>query len=71
MYLGIPLFHSRVRTSTFQFIVDKVQHKLSGYDAKLLSLAGRVTLVKSVLLTIPGYFMQAALIPVGVCKKIE
>lgn len=25
IYLGVPLFHSRMRHSTFQFIIDKVQ----------------------------------------------
>lgn len=52
-------------------MVDKVQRKLSGYDAKLLSLTGRTMLAKSVLLTIPGYFIQTAMIPIGVCKRIE
>lgn len=65
-YLGVPLFHSRVTKSTFQFVVDKVQKKLNSYDAKLLSLAGRVTLVKSTLLAISGYFMQLAMIPIRV-----
>lgn len=70
-YLGVSLFHSRVKKSMFQFLVDKVQQRLNGFDAKLLLLAGRVTLAKSVLLTIPGYFMQAAIIPIGICEKIE
>lgn len=70
-YLGVPLFHSRVTKSTFQFLVDKVQHKLNGYDAKLLSLAGRVALAKSVLLVIPRYFMQSTMIPIVVCGRIE
>lgn len=70
-YLGIPLFHTRVKKSTFQFLIEKVQRKLNGYDAKLLSLVGRTTLAKSVLLAILGYFMQAALLPIGVCARIE
>lgn len=71
MYLGVPLLHTRAITTRFQFIVDKVQRKLNGYNARLLSLAERITLAKPVLLTILGYFMQAAMIPVGVCNKIE
>lgn len=71
MYLGVPLFHSRISKNTFKFIVDKVQKKLNGFDAWILSMAGRVTLAKSVLLPIPGYFMQSSLIPIGVCERIE
>lgn len=70
-YLGIPLFHARVKKSNFQFLIDKVKRKLNGFDARLLSLAGRIMLVKSILLTIPGHFMQSALIPIVVCEEIE
>lgn len=56
-YLGVPLFHKRTTQRTFQFVVDKVQKRLSGFEGKLLLLAGRITLAKSVLLAIPGYFM--------------
>lgn len=57
MYSGVPLFYKRVTKSTFQFLIDKVQDKLNGFDAKLLSMAGRTVLAKSVLLAIPRYFM--------------
>lgn len=65
-YLGVSLFHTRTKKCTFQFIVDEIQNKLNGYNVELLSLAGRVMLAKSVLLTIPSYFMQSAMIPVGI-----
>lgn len=71
IYLGVPLFHYRVTKGTFQFVVDKVQKKLNGYVAKSLSLTSRVTLAKFVLLVIPGYFMQLAMIPIRICERIE
>ncbi|KAL1066980.1 hypothetical protein V6Z11_D12G099200 [Gossypium hirsutum] len=71
IYLGMLLFHKRVTKSTFQFIIDKVQKRLNGFDAKLLSMADRITLAKSVFLAIPSYFVQSTMIPVGVCDKIE
>lgn len=70
-YLGVPVFHSRVEKNTFQFVVDKVQAKLNGFDAKMLFMVGRIVLSNSVLLAIPRYFMQVAMIPVGICEKIE
>lgn len=71
IYLGIPLFHKRVTRSTFHLVIDKVQTRLNGFDAKLLSLARRVTLTKSVLLAIPEYFMQSKMILISVCEKIK
>ncbi|KAA3486895.1 Retrovirus-related Pol polyprotein LINE-1 [Gossypium australe] len=68
---GVPLLHSRVTKSTFSFVVDKVRCKLNSWDVRKLSIAGRVTLAQSVLLSIPNYFMQSMLIPKGVCAEIE
>lgn len=46
--LGLPKMHYRVTSSTFDFVVDKVHKKLSCWDARNLSLVGKITLVKSV-----------------------
>ncbi|KAH1114363.1 hypothetical protein J1N35_007741 [Gossypium stocksii] len=70
-YLGIPLLHDRVTKSTLNFLVDKVRSKLQNWEARKLSFARRVTLVQSVLLAIPNYFMQSLLVPKGVCDEIE
>lgn len=39
-------------------MIDKIRRKLDEWNAKLLSLAGRVTLARSVILAIPNDFMQ-------------
>ncbi|KAA3465045.1 LINE-1 reverse transcriptase isogeny [Gossypium australe] len=70
-YLGVPLLHNRVTKSTFSFVVDKVRRKFNSWDARKLSIVGRVTLAQFVLLSIPNYFMQSMLIPKGVCAEIE
>ncbi|KAH1064245.1 hypothetical protein J1N35_029232 [Gossypium stocksii] len=70
-YLEVPLFHDNVTNSSLWFVVHKVQSKLQGWDVRSLSLAGKVTLAQSVLLTILKYFMQSILIPKGLCEKIE
>ncbi|KAA3486170.1 reverse transcriptase [Gossypium australe] len=70
-YLGVPLLHDRVTKSTLNFVIDKVRSKLQNWDARKLSLAGRITLAQSVLLAIPSYFMQSLVIPKGVCDEIE
>lgn len=44
-YLGVPLLHERMTKSTMSFVVNRVRHKLQSWDARKLSIAGRVTLV--------------------------
>lgn len=56
---------------TYGFLIDKVRAKLSGWDARKLSMAGRVTLARSVLLTILIYFLSSTLISISICKEIE
>ena len=55
----------------FNFIIHKVQGKLAGWQASLLSLAGRRILIKFSLGAIPDYVMQGALLPSKVCKEID
>lgn len=56
-YLGMSIFHQKVKNATFQFLVDRGRSKLSGWEAKTFSLTGRITLAKSELMAIPNYFM--------------
>ncbi|PNY17666.1 ribonuclease H [Trifolium pratense] len=70
-YLSIPLLGHAPRPRDFQYIVDKVKAKLSGWKGKHLSFAGRVTLFKAVIQAIPMYTMMTARIPKGCVKDIE
>lgn len=47
-YLGAPIFKGRPKKIHFQHIADRVRIKLANWKAALLSIAGRVQLVKSV-----------------------
>lgn len=70
-YLGVLLFYEKVTNNTLRFAVDKVRSKLFSWDARQLSLAGRITLAQAVLLSISSYFMQSILILEGLCDEIE
>lgn len=63
--------HKRVNRTTYNFVVDKVNKRLSSWKVKKLSLAGRATLLQSVLNTIPLYYMQSTLLPSRVCLDID
>ncbi|KAL4272206.1 hypothetical protein GQ457_13G013010 [Hibiscus cannabinus] len=70
-YLGVPLLHKRVTHATNAYVLDDMRARLSGWAAQSLSLAGRITLAKSVLQSIPIYVMQATWLPKGVCQEME
>ncbi|CAN1810688.1 Putative ribonuclease H protein At1g65750 [Linum perenne] len=70
-YLGVPVLHGRTTRGTYQPIIDKLDNKLSGWKAKSLSLAGRVTLAKSALSAIPAYVMQTTVLPATTCEAID
>ncbi|XP_040372858.1 uncharacterized protein LOC112194030 [Rosa chinensis] len=70
-YLGMPLIHSRITKSTYASILDKVQNRLAGWKCKVLSLAGRLTLIHSVTATIPNYAMQTTRLPMYICDDLD
>ncbi|KAF7843744.1 putative ribonuclease H protein At1g65750 family [Senna tora] len=70
-YLGAPLHSNRVNKNTFSYITDKVDKRLGSWKEKSLSLAGRITLAKTVTSAIPNYSMQTALLPFSICDEIE
>ncbi|KAJ1439454.1 hypothetical protein SESBI_02390 [Sesbania bispinosa] len=70
-YLGFLIIHGRTSKSTYATIIDKVRKKLAGWRANSLSMAGRITLAQSAVMSIPNYPMQAFVFPIGVCEEIE
>lgn len=70
-YLGVPLLHQRVTKRTYSAIIEKVNKRLVSWKRKTLSLAGRVTLIKSVTSVIPTYVMQTRRIPSAVCEPLD
>jgi hypothetical protein len=70
-YLGFPLRSNGRSTRDFDFVVEKVQAKLSSWKAKLLSPVGRVILVQSVTSAILAYYMQNVALPIRVCSNLD
>ena len=70
-YLGLPLIERRLRTLDWQPILEKVEARLGGWQARLLSRSGRLVLLKAFLSAIPIYFMSVFRMPVGVRRRLE
>ncbi|KAF4347943.1 hypothetical protein G4B88_014950 [Cannabis sativa] len=62
-YFGNPFFVSARKRHDFSFLKNKILNRLEGWRAKQLSQAGRLTLIKSILSSIPCYTMAICMIP--------
>lgn len=69
--LGCPIHDSRPSKQSFQFVIENIEKNLTGWKKKHLSLAGRHTLVKSGIETIPAHVMHCNLLPASITKKID
>ncbi|CAN1178585.1 Putative ribonuclease H protein At1g65750 [Linum perenne] len=70
-YLGLPLGVRAIYKALWDPVVSTVTRRLSGWKAKTLSFRGRLTLVKSVLSSLPIYYMSMFRAPVGIAKRLE
>lgn len=59
------------KNENFAYIIDKVHKKSAAWKGKLLSRAGRVTLAKSILSSMPIYTMSNLWILQGMCDQLD
>ena len=70
-YLGLPLHTRQLRRVDVQPLIDKVAARLPSCKGKFLNRAGRLTLVNSVLSSIPVYFLTAFPLQKWAIKQID
>ncbi|GAU47191.1 hypothetical protein TSUD_350560 [Trifolium subterraneum] len=70
-YLGVPIFKGKPKATFFYPIADKIKNKLSAWKASLLSIAGRVQLVKSVIQSMTIYSISIYSWPSSILNSIE
>ena len=71
IYLGAPIFRGRPKKIYFQPIADRVKIKLASWKASLLSIAGRVQLVKSVIQSMLIHTMTIFSWPISLLREME
>ncbi|XP_039042210.1 uncharacterized protein LOC120181045 [Hibiscus syriacus] len=70
-YLGVPIIHKRVNAGTYDSLIEKVMKRLAGWKGRVLTMAGRKTLIQSVTNAIPIHMMKTSVLPVSVCRKLD
>ncbi|EOY21945.1 Uncharacterized protein TCM_014115 [Theobroma cacao] len=70
-YLRLPLGAKHNSTRFWDPILEKVKRKLAGWKTKMLSFEGRITLLKSVLTSMPVFFMSLFQVPHKVKNELE
>ena len=70
IYLGLPIGANIGRLSTWAPIITRMEKKLSSWKANLLSIGGRLTLIKSSLSSLPLYYMSLFPIPKSIIERL-
>ncbi|CAK8578009.1 unnamed protein product [Lathyrus sativus] len=71
IYLGISLTSKRLSKGHYLILVEKITSRIKHWSAKLLSFAGRMQLVNSVLFATVNYWLKCFPTPKIVIKKVE
>jgi hypothetical protein len=70
-YLGLPLTMDRLKMVHLQYIQDRSKGKVAGWQGRLLNVAGRRELVRSVLSLLQVYLLMVFKAPKNFLKEID
>nr|GFC73779.1 hypothetical protein [Tanacetum cinerariifolium] len=70
-YHGLPIGSNMSRIANWQILIDRFKARLSGWKGNLLSIGGRLTLIKYVLESLGIYYFSIFKAPEIVIKSLE
>ncbi|GJZ78702.1 RNA-directed DNA polymerase, eukaryota [Tanacetum coccineum] len=71
MYLGVPIGCNMRRCVNWKRVVQKFESMMNRWKDKLLSVGGRLSLIKVVLGNLPTYYISLYWMPITVQKRLE
>lgn len=70
-YFGLPLMSRKLKISEYSPLMIKTSNRLQSWSAKLLSFAGRLQLLRTVIFGIVTFWISAFILPKGCIKSID
>lgn len=70
-YLGLPILWGLSKQRALAFVREKVGKKVSGWQRRCLSFAGREVMIKAVINAIPIYSMTCFKFPKATCQELD
>ncbi|GKE03761.1 RNA-directed DNA polymerase, eukaryota, reverse transcriptase zinc-binding domain protein, partial [Tanacetum coccineum] len=70
-YLGVPLITKQLSYTDCKCLIDRVQAKVTNWLNKMLSYAGRLQLIASILSSMQVYWASVFILPKTVTKEID
>ncbi|XP_071713183.1 uncharacterized protein [Rutidosis leptorrhynchoides] len=71
MHLGLPIGQKMNRLHHWEFVIEKFKSRLVDWKAKSMFFGGRLTLIKSVLSSLPLYAFSLFRVPSNVINALE
>ena len=71
VYLELPIGGDSRKISFWKPVVDRIVSRLSSWNHKFLSFGGRLVLLKSVMSSLPVYFLSFFKAPACIISSIE
>jgi len=70
-YQGMVIGGNPKRVEFWNPIVDKIRSRLAAWKGRLLSMAGQLCLIKSILSSLPLFYLSFFKAPIDVCNQIK
>ncbi|XP_022019023.1 uncharacterized protein LOC110919054 [Helianthus annuus] len=70
-YLGVPLISTKLSFRDCRVLVERMERKVDNWMSKLLSFAGRLQLLNSVLAAMYTYWASVFILPMRIVKDLE
>ncbi|KAL9288897.1 putative ribonuclease H domain, reverse transcriptase zinc-binding domain-containing protein [Arabidopsis thaliana] len=67
----MPILQKRINKDTFIEVLERASSRLAGWRGRFLSLAGRLTLTKAVLASLPVHTMTTIVLPKSTLDKLD
>ena len=70
-YLGVPLISTRLKTTHYTTLIEKIESRVKGWTNRFLSYAGRLQLIISVLSNMHVFWAAHLILPQQVLDRVE